>query len=111
VGSGVADTRIHGTTRQQLEGVNTVEARQTVALDLVPVFEKRPPVHRDGYVELKTGYYSVPPEYVGRKSGCLEARLLRVINHRREVIAVHALARNQPRLVCRHRSNFLSVPN
>jgi hypothetical protein len=24
-------------------------------------------VHRDGYVEFKRAYYSVPPEYVGRR--------------------------------------------
>jgi hypothetical protein len=50
-------------------------------------------VHRDGYVELQRAYYSVPPEYVGRQV-CVrwEARMMRVFNQRREVIAVHALA-------------------
>ena len=50
-------------------------------------------VHGDGYVELKRAYYSVPPEYVGRQVWVRwEARLSRVFNQRREVIAVHALA-------------------
>ena len=42
-------------------------------------------VHGDGYVELKRAYYSVPPEYVGRKVWVrCESRLLRVINQRRK---------------------------
>ena len=95
--SGVADTRIHGTTRQQVGKVfNDVERAQLLPLPagLFPVFEEAPrTVHRDGYVELKRAYYSVPPEYVGRQVWVRwESRLLRVVNQRREVIAVHALA-------------------
>ena len=61
---------------------------------LFPVFEEAPrAVHRDGYIELQRACYSVPPEYVGRQVWARwEARLLRVFNQRREVIAVHALA-------------------
>jgi transposase len=95
--SGVADTRIHGTTRQQVGKVfSAVERFQLLALPagLFPVFEEAPrTVHRDGYLELHRAYYSVPPEYVGRQVWARwEARLLRVFNQRREVIAVHALA-------------------
>ena len=95
--SGVADTRIHGTTRQQVGKVfNEVERAHLLPLPagLFPVFEEAPRrVHGDGYVELKRAYYSVPPEYVGRQVWVRwESRLLRVINQRREVIAVHALA-------------------
>ena len=95
--SGVADTRIHGTTRQQVGKVfNAVERARLLPLpaSLFPVFEEAPrTVHGDGYVELKRAYYSVPPEYVGRQVWVRwESRLLRVINQRREVIAVHALA-------------------
>lgn len=95
--SGVADTRIHGTTRQQVGKVfNEVERAQLLALPtgLFPVFEEAPrTVHRDGYIELQRAYYSVPPEYVGRQVWARwESRLLRVFNQRREVIAVHALA-------------------
>lgn len=95
--SGVADTRIHGTTRQQVGKVfNDVERAHLLSLpaSLFPVFEEAPrTVHGDGYVELKRAYYSVPPEYVGRQVWVRwEARLLRVFNQRREVIAVHALA-------------------
>ena len=63
---GVADTRIHGTTRQQVGKVfERVERAQLLPLpvSLFPVFEEAPRrVHRDGYVELKHAYYSVPPE-------------------------------------------------
>jgi transposase len=95
--SSVADTRIHGTTRQQVGKVfNAVERPQLSPLpaSLFPVFEEAPRrVHRDGYIELQRAYYSVPPEYVGRQVWARwESRLIRVFNQRREVIAVHALA-------------------
>ena len=95
--SGVADTRIHGTTRQQVGKVfNEVERPKLLPLPagLFPVFEEAPrTVHRDGYIELQRAYYSVPPEYVGRQVWVRwESRLVRVFNQRREVIAVHALA-------------------
>ncbi len=93
----VADTRIHGTTRQQVGQLfEQVErpALQPLPAGLFPVFEEAPrTVHRDGYVEFKRAYYSAPPEYVGRQVWVRqEARLLRVYNTRREQIALHALA-------------------
>ena len=93
----VADTRIHGTTRQQVGRLfETVErmALQPLPASLFPVFEEAPrTVHRDGYVEFKRAYYSVPPEYVGRQVWVRqESRLLRIHNTRREQIALHALA-------------------
>ena len=95
--SGVADTRIHGTTRQQVgKAFAEVERARLLPLPagLFPVFEEAPrTVHRDGYIELLRAYYSVPPEYVGRQVWARwESRLLRVFNQRREVIAVHVLA-------------------
>jgi hypothetical protein len=95
--SGVADTRIHGTTRQQVIKVfNEVERPKLLPLpsSLFPVFEEAPrSVHRDGYVEFQRAYYSVPPEYVGRQVWVRwESRLIRVFNQRREQIALHARA-------------------
>jgi transposase len=94
----VADTRIHGTVRQQ---VATLFAAERVALlplpdSLFPSFvEARRKVHRDGHVEFDKAYYSVPPEYLGREVWVrAEARVIRVLNHRLEVIAAHA--RSQP---------------
>src|SRR5436190_21190317 len=93
----VADTRIHGTTRQQVgKFFEAVErpALQPLPASLFPVFEEaRRTVHRDGYVEFKKAYYSAPPEYVGRQVWVRqETRLLRLYNTRREQIALHALA-------------------
>jgi transposase len=92
--SGVADTRIHGTTRQQVGKVfNESECTKLLPLppNLFPMFEEAPRmVHRDGYIELQRAYYSVPPEYVGRQVWARwESKLIRVFNQRREVIAVH----------------------
>jgi len=92
--SGVADTRIHGTTRQQVGRLfNEVEGPKLSPLPtgLFPVFEEAPRrVHQDGYIELQRAYYSVPPEYVGRQVWARwESRLVRVFNQRREVVAVH----------------------
>ena len=95
--SGVADTRIHGTTRKQVGKVfNEVERPKLLRLPagLFPVFEEAPrQVHRDGYIELRRAYYSAPPEYVGRQVWARwDGRLVRVFNQRRQVVAVHALA-------------------
>jgi transposase len=94
---GVADTRIHGTIRQQVGKVfEAVErpALQPLPASLFPVFEEaQRTVHRDGHVEFKKAYYSAPPEYVGRQVWVRqETRLLRIYNSRREQIALHALA-------------------
>jgi len=93
----VADTRIHGTTRQQVGKLfEQVEKAALLPLPagLFPVFEEAPrTVHRDGYVEFKRAHYSAPPEYVGRRVWVRrELRLLRIYNTRREQIALHALA-------------------
>jgi transposase len=93
----VADTRIHGTTRQQVgKFFAEVEkpALQALPQGLFPVFEEAPrTVHRDGYVEFKRAYYSAPPEYVGRQVWVRqEARLLRLYNTRRDQIGLHVLA-------------------
>jgi transposase len=93
----VADTRIHGTTRQQV-GKLFVAAEQPALRPLpamvFPVFEEAPrTVHRDGYVEFRRAYYSAPPEYVGRQVWVRrETRLVRLYNTRREQIALHAEA-------------------
>jgi transposase len=91
----VADTRIHGTTRQQVGKVFLAleqPALRPLPAMIFPVFEEaRRMVHRDGHVEFRKAYYSVPPEYVGRQVWVRqEARLLRVYNQRREQIALHA---------------------
>jgi transposase len=90
----VADTRIHGTTKQQV-GKVFVEVERKALLPLpaerFPYFtEARRIVGRDGHIEVAKAYYSVPPEYLGRTVWARwDARLVRVFNHRWEQIAIH----------------------
>jgi len=92
----VADTRIHGTTRKQVGKVfRDVERAALLPLPPMrfPMFhEAQRSVHRDGHVEVDKAYYSVPPEYVGRRVWVRwDGRLVRVFSRRRmEQIAVHA---------------------
>jgi len=93
----VADTRIHGTTRQQVGKLfATAEQPALRALPAMvfPAFEEAlRTVHRDGYVEFRKAYYSAPPEYVGGQVWVrCETRLVRLYNTRREQIALHAQA-------------------
>lgn len=93
--STVADTRIHGTTRQQV-GKMFVEVEKP-ALSPLPASrfacfqEAKRIVHRDGHVEVGRAYYSVPVEYVGREVWVRwDGRVVRVFNGRFEQVAVHA---------------------
>lgn len=93
---GVADTRIHGTVRQQVGALFQAEraALSPLPTSLFPSFvEARRKVHRDGHVEFDKAYYSVPPEYLGREVWVRgESRVVRILNHRQEMIAAHARA-------------------
>src|SRR6202043_2769935 len=67
----VADTRVHGTTRQQV-GKLFLEVERPALRPLpaarFPFFhEGQRTVHRDGHVEVARAYYSVPPEYLARR--------------------------------------------
>lgn len=95
----VADTRIHGTTRQQVGAIfTTVERAALTPLPamIFPAFSEAPrQVHLDGHIEVAKTYYSVPPEYVRRQVWVRwDLRLVRVFNSRMEQIALHA--RQQP---------------
>ena len=93
----VADTRIHGTIRQQV-GAYFLQAERAalkpLPTSLFPCFtEAKRLVHRDGYVAFRQSYYSAPPEYVGCEVWVrAEARLVRLYNLRRDPIGVHARA-------------------
>lgn len=90
----VADTRIHGTVRQQVAARFELERPALLPLpgSLFPSFvEGRRRVHRDGHIEFAKAYYSVPPEYLGRDVWVrADARVLRIYNPRMDVIAAHA---------------------
>jgi transposase len=90
----VADTRVHGTTRQQVGPLfRAVEksALQPLPRERFPFFhEAQRTVHRDGHVEVAKAYYSAPPEYLGRRVWVRwDARLVRLFNQRFEQIDVH----------------------
>src|SRR5205823_5313852 len=92
---GVADTRIHGTTRQQVGRVyQQVERAALLPLpaERFPFFhEQLRSVHRDGHVAVAQAYYSVPPEYVGRQVWVRwDAHLIKIFNQRQVPLAVHA---------------------
>ena len=66
---GVADIRIHGTTRRQVQALFEEERPHLLGLPpaLFPCFrEGRRTVHRDSFVEVEKAYYAVPQEYIGR---------------------------------------------
>ena len=93
----VADTRIHGTTKRQVRKQFEEIERETLMplpVERFPFFhESRRAVHRDGHVEVAKAYYSVPPEYVGRRLWVRwDSRLVRIFNDRWEQLAVHAKA-------------------
>lgn len=90
----VADTRIHGTTKQQV-GKVFAESERSALLPLpcepfANFHEAERKVNRDGHVEVAKAYYSAPPEYLGRTVWVRwDARLVRLFNHRFEQIALH----------------------
>lgn len=93
----VADTRIHGTTRKQVARLfedNERDALKPLPSLRFPMFEEgRRSVHRDGHVEVAKSYYSVPPEYMGRRIWVRwDGRLVRIFNDSMHQIAIHAQA-------------------
>jgi transposase len=95
----VADTRIHGTTKRQVQQVFEQVERAALLprpLERFACFhEAKRKVHRDGHVEVAKAYYSAPPEYLGREIWVRwDARLVRLFNQRFEPIAVHT--RHEP---------------
>lgn len=92
----VADTRVHGTTREQVSKAFERErpALTPLPATLFPCFrEGRRSVHRDGHVEVAKAYYSVPPEHVQREVWVRwDGRVVRIFNMRMEQVALHAQA-------------------
>lgn len=90
----VADPRTHGTTRQQVRKIFE-EVEKGALLPLpngrFPQFhEGRRIVNRDGHVEVDRGYYSVPPEFLGRTVWVRwDARIVRVFDQGLRQIAIH----------------------
>lgn len=91
--SQIADTRVHGTTRQQVRKLFEIEktSLQKLSLESFPFFnEGRRSVHRDGHVEVDKAYYSVPPEYLGHELWARwDLRMVRIYNMDLKQVAVH----------------------
>ncbi len=91
----VADTRIHGTTRQQV-GRYFLEVEQSALQRLpserFPFFhEGRRNVNRDGHVEVAHAYYSVPPEFLYRRVWVRwDGRLVKIFDEQMRPITTHA---------------------
>lgn len=93
----IADQRIHGTTKQQVEKLfEQAERRELLPLPgerFAFFHEARHAVHRDGHLEVDKAFYSAPPEYIGHRLWVRwDSRLVRIYNSAFEQIAVHAKA-------------------
>ena len=95
--SRVADTRLHGTTKQQV--LKMFEEHERAALGPLPADrfacfkEAKRTVSRDGHIAVNKSYYSVPPEYVGREVWVrFDSHLVRVFTESMKPICVHATA-------------------
>jgi transposase len=90
----VADRRIHGTTRRQVQE-QFIRHERPVLLPLpplpFPLFHEAPRiVHQDAHVAVEKAYYSVPPEYLGRHVWVRwDGRVVRIFNQAFEQIALH----------------------
>ena len=90
----IADTRIHGTTRQQVKRLFE-ELEKPALLPLpaerFPFFhEEQRKVSRDGHVEVAKSYYAVPPEYLGHVVWVRwDGRIVRIHDRHRRLIALH----------------------
>jgi transposase len=98
----VADTRIHGTIKQQVGRLfEEVERSQLgpLPVERFPFFHEREhAVHRDGHVQVDSSYYSVPPEYCRRSVWVRwDNHLVRIFNQQLEEIRVHVKQSTQGR--------------
>ena len=89
----VADTRLHGTTRRQIQSAFALEKPhlQPLPPGLFACYrESLRRVARDSSVQVDRAYYQVPLEYIGRDVWVqIESRSVRLFNQRRELIASH----------------------
>jgi hypothetical protein len=89
----VADTRLHGTTRAQVQQAFTLERPHLQALpnSLFACYEESlRRVARDSTVQVKKAYYQVPLEHIGQDVWVhCELRSVRIFNRRHELIASH----------------------
>ena len=90
----VADTRIHGTTRKQVQMLfetNERAALLPLPMERFPCFEEgKRTVSRDGHIAVAKAYYRAPPELVRRELWVRwDARLVRLFDDRMKLICTH----------------------
>lgn len=90
----VADTRIHGTTRRQVREVFETAEKPVMLPLLASRFdlfqEALRSVHRDGHVEIKGAYYSVPAEFMGQRLWARwDGRIVRLLDQKMRLVATH----------------------
>jgi len=93
----VADTRIHGTTKEQVrKRFEQVQRQALLPLprDRFAIFhEARRSVNRDPHVEVAKAFYSAPPEYVGHRVWVRsDAKTVRLFNDHWQQPILHARA-------------------
>ncbi len=91
----IADTRIHGTTRQQVQKLFEECERAALGplpVDRFPCFEEaQRKVSRDGHVAVAKSYYSVPPEYLGHTLWVgWDSRVVRIFDRQLGLVCMHA---------------------
>ena len=90
----VADRRIHGTTRKQVQA-HFLERERAALRPLPPDFfpcyqEAIRVVHRDSYVEVQRAYYEVPPEHVGRRVWVRwDSTMVRILDEKLQQVIAH----------------------
>lgn len=99
----VADTRIHGTTKRQVgrqfEEVEQAALTPLPADSFLSFHEGRRSVNRDSHIEVAKAYYSMPPEFIGRRVWVRwDSRVVRIFNDRWQQVAVHV--KSEPGRFC-----------
>ena len=90
----VADKRIHGTTRKQVDAhfqEHEKAALRPLPPDLFPCYQEgQRLVHRDSYIEVGRAYYQVPPEYIGRRLWVRwDGRMVRIFDDKMQPVVKH----------------------
>jgi transposase len=90
----VADKRIHGTTKRQVQDhflASEKAALKPLPAGLFPCFqEARRSVHRDSYVEVAKSYYEVPAEYIGKHVWVRwDSKTVRIFDKAMQQVSIH----------------------
>ena len=90
----VADTRIHGTTKKQVDSYfqeHEKQALKPLPIDLFPCYQEgKRKVHRDAFVEVQGAYYAVPPEYIGHELWTRwDSKTVQIFNLKMDLVISH----------------------